>query len=260
MIPRLYVEQALAQGARLSADARAIHYLLHVLRRGEGDAVLLFNGRDGEFTARIAEASKRRLSFDVLARKRAQESGADLWLCFAPLKKDAVDFLVEKGTELGASRFQPVLTAHTASNRINRGRLTAVAIEAAEQCERLDVPEVAEPIALEALRISWQPGRRLLVCAEAGLATPIADALQALKGKDLTSDVSKTNRFALLCGPEGGFQEDELDRLRKLDFVTAVGLGPRVLRAETAALAALSTFQAILGDGAQRPPRGDHTG
>jgi 16S rRNA (uracil1498-N3)-methyltransferase len=255
MIPRLYVEQSLAQGARLPADARAVHYLLNVLRRGEGDPVLLFNGRDGEFAARIAEAGKRRLAFDVLAQKRVQVPGVDLWLCFAPLKKDAVDFLVEKGTELGAARFLPVLTAHTASNRINLSRLTSVAIEASEQCERLDVPEIAEPITLEVLRTSWQPDRHLLVCAEAGLATPMAEALAALGGKDLTSDVRKTNRFALLCGPEGGFQQDELDRLRKLDFVTAVGLGPRILRAETAALAALSTFQAILGDGAKRPPR-----
>jgi 16S rRNA (uracil1498-N3)-methyltransferase len=257
MIPRLYVQETLAQGARFTADPRAAHYLLNVLRRGEGDALYLFNGRDGEFEARIGEAGKRRLVLEVRARRRAQEAGNDLWLCFAPLKKDAVDFLVEKGTELGVDRFLPVLTAHTTNRSINQTRLTSVATEAAEQCERLTVPEIAEPMTLEAMRTSWLNDRRLLVCAEAGLATPIAEALEDLKGKALTTDVSKAHRYAILCGPEGGFQQDELDRLRKLDFVTAVGLGPRVLRAETAALAALAAFQAILGDGAQRPPQHD---
>ena len=257
MIPRLHVQETLAQGARFAADPRAAHYLLNVLRRGEGDPLRLFNGRDGEFDARIGEAAKRRLVLEVLARRRAQEASRDLWLCFAPLKKDAVDFLIEKGTELGADRFLPVLTAHTASNRINQTRLTAVATEAAEQCARLTVPEIAEPMTLDAMRTSWPTGRRLLVCAEAGLASPIAEALKNLAAHGLTADVSPANRFAILCGPEGGFQQDELDRLRKLDFVTAVGLGPRVLRAETAALAALAAFQAVLGDGAKRPPQSD---
>ncbi len=252
MIPRLFVQETLAQGARFAADPRAAHYLMHVLRRGEGDPLRLFNGRDGEFEARIGEASKRRLVLDVQARRRAQEAGSDLWLCFAPLKKDAVDFLIEKGTELGADRFLPVLTAHTTNRSINQTRLTAVATEAAEQCERLTVPEIAEPMTLEAMRTSWPNDRRLLVCAEAGLAAPIAESL-----KSLTADVRSPHKYAILCGPEGGFQQDELDRLRKLDFVTPVGLGPRVLRAETAALAALAAFQAILGDGAKRPPGHD---
>jgi len=250
MIPRLYVAEHLQKGARFTADERAAHYLLNVLRRGSGDPVLLFNGRDGEYRGQIAEAAKRRLVLEALEQTRAQDSEPDLWLCFAPLKKDAVDFLVEKGTELGVSRFQPVLTAHTASNRINQSRLSAVAIEAAEQCERLTVPEVLEPISLEAMRTGWPRERHLLACAEAGDAVPIASALNAL-----TSDVRSSNRFAVLIGPEGGFQDDELDRLKKLPFVTPVGLGPRILRAETAALAALATFQAVLGDGGKRPPK-----
>lgn len=250
MIPRLYVAEHLQKGVRFAADDRAGHYLLNVLRRGSGDPLLLFNGSDGEYRSRIAEAAKRRLVLEVLEQTRAQEAEPDLWLCFAPLKKDAVDFLVEKGTELGVARFQPVLTAHSASNRINQIRLTAVATEAAEQSERLTVPEVLEPISLEAMRIGWSQDRHLLICAEGGAAVPIAQAL-----RDLTSDVSYSNKFAVLIGPEGGFQDDELDRLRKLPFVTAVGLGPRILRAETAALAALAAFQAILGDGAKRPPR-----
>jgi len=250
MIPRLYVADDLRKGTRFQADERAAHYLLNVLRRGSGDPLLLFNGSDGEYRGRIAEAAKRRLILEALELSREQDEEPDLWLCFAPLKKDAVDFLVEKGTELGVSRFQPVLTAHTASNRINQTRLTAVAIEAAEQCERLTVPEVFEPISLEALRTGWKDDRRLLVCAEAGDALPIAEALSRL-----TSDVRISHRFAVLIGPEGGFQDDELDRLKKLHFVTPVGLGPRILRAETAALAALAAFQAILGDGAKRPPK-----
>ena len=250
MIPRLYVAEHLQKGARFQADERVAHYLLNVLRRGSGDPVLLFNGREGEYSGRIVEAAKRRLFLEAVEQRRAQDDAPDLWLCFAPLKKDAVDFLVEKGTELGVARFQPILTTHTTNSRINQTRLTAVAIEAAEQCGRLSVPEVCEPISLEAMRTGWSPDRRLLVCAEAGAAAPIAEALNSL-----TSDVSSTNRFAVLCGPEGGFQDDELDRLRKLHFVTPVGLGPRILRAETAALAALSAFQAILGDGAKRPPK-----
>ncbi len=196
-----------------------------------------FNGRDGEYRGQIAEAAKRRLVLEALEQTRAQEPEPDLWLCFAPLKKDAVDFLVEKGTELGVARFQPVLTGHSASNRINQIRLTAVATEAAEQSERLTVPEVLEPVSLETLRTGWSKDRHLLICAEAGAAKPLAQALN-----DLTSDVRLSNMFAVLIGPEGGFQDDELDRLRKLPFVTAVGLGPRILRAETAALAALAAF------------------
>jgi 16S rRNA (uracil1498-N3)-methyltransferase len=252
MIPRLYVADGLGKGRRLTADDRALHYLLHVLRRSEGDPLLLFNGRDGEFHARIAEAGKKRMTFEVLDQTRAQEAAPDVWLCFAPLKKDAVDFLIEKATELGASRLVPVTTQHTAAARLNRERLTAVATEAAEQSARLDVPEIAEPVTLDALRLQWPHERRLLLCAEAGDAKPLAEALTAV-----TSDVMKSNKYGILVGPEGGFQEDELDRLRKLHFVTAVGLGPRILRAETAALAALATFQAILGDGAARPPA-DH--
>jgi 16S rRNA (uracil1498-N3)-methyltransferase len=181
--------------------------------------------------------------------RRTQDKVPDLVLCFAPLKKDAVDFLIEKATELGIAAFQPVITRRTVASRINLERLRANAIEAAEQSERLTVPEVRAPVTFEALVSKWEPSRHMILCAETGPAEPIADAF-----KTLTAGVSHTNAWAIFCGPEGGFHVSELDRLRTLPFVTPVGLGPRILRADTAALTALSVFQAILGDGTLRPP------
>ncbi|MGH6892683.1 MAG: 16S rRNA (uracil(1498)-N(3))-methyltransferase [Dongiaceae bacterium] len=249
MIPRLYVDHALAIGASIAADDRAHHYLRNVMRRSAGDAVVLFNGRDGEFEASIARLDKRAAELRVARLRREQDRVPDLWLCFAPLKKDAVDFLIEKGTELGVAAFQPVITRRTATSRLNLERLRANAIEAAEQTERLSVPEIRAPLAFDALLAGWPAARRMILCAEAGPAAPIADQLGTL-----TSHVSRTNAWAIFCGPEGGFHVSELDRLRNLPFVTPVGLGPRILRADTAALTALAVFQAILGDGKLRPP------
>ncbi len=249
MIPRLYVTADLAPGVEIAAEERAQHYLRNVMRRSVGDPVVLFNGRDGEFAAEIARLDKRSAALRITGRRRAQDIVPDLWLCFAPLKKDAVDFLIEKGTELGVAMFQPVMTRRTATTRLNLDRLAANAIEAAEQTERLTVPEIRPPLALDALLDGWPAARRLLVCAEAGPARPIADALA-----ELTRDVSQSGLWAILCGPEGGFHVSELDRLRDLPFVTPVGLGPRILRADTAALTALAVFQAIVGDGKLRPP------
>ena len=249
MIPRLYVEQPLALGATIIADERAHHYLRNVMRRSVGDALVLFNGRDGGFEAEIAAIDKRKAELKVTRLRRPQDSVPDLVLCFAPLKKDAIDFLIEKGTELGVAAFQPVITRRTQASRLNLERLRANAIEAAEQTERLSIPDIRAPVNFEALLTSWQPSRRMILCAEAGPALPIADQLTAL-----TRHVSPTNAWAIFCGPEGGFHVSELDRLRNLPFVTAVGLGPRILRADTAALSALAVFQAILGDGKLRPP------
>ena len=249
MIPRLFVAQPLAGGAVITADERAHHYLRNVMRRSAGDALVLFNGRDGEFEAEIEAIDKRKAEIKVAALRRAQDSVPDLVLCFAPLKKDAIDFLIEKGTELGVAAFQPVITRRTVASRLNLERLRANAIEAAEQSERLSVPEIRAPLSFDALLASWQPGRHMILCAETGPALPIADRLSAL-----TSHVSPTNTWAIFCGPEGGFHVSELDRLRDLPFVTPVGLGPRILRADTAALTALAVFQAILGDGKNRPP------
>ena len=250
MIPRLYVEQPLATGAIIATDERAHHYLRNVMRRSAGDALVLFNGRDGEFDAEIAAFDKRKAELKVTQLRRAQDSVPDLVLCFAPLKKDAIDFLIEKGTELGVAAFQPVITRRTVTTRLNLDRLRANAIEAAEQTERLSIPEIRAPLSFEALLAGWEPARHIILCAEAGPAAPIADRLNAL-----TRDVSHTNAWAIFCGPEGGFHVSELDRLRNLPFVTPVGLGPRILRADTAALTALAVFQAILGDGKLRPPQ-----
>jgi 16S rRNA (uracil1498-N3)-methyltransferase len=249
MIPRLFVEQPLSAGASIAADERAQHYLRNVMRRAAGDPLVLFNGRDGEFEAEIAAIDKRKTEIRVTRQRRAQEGVPDITLCFAPLKKDAIDFLIEKATELGVAAFQPVITRRTVATRLNLERLRANAIEAAEQSERLTVPEVRAPLAFDALLAGWQPARHIILCAEAGPAQPIVDAFKAL-----TLHVSRPNAWAIFCGPEGGFHVSELDRLRNLPFVTAVGLGPRILRADTAALTALAVFQAILGDGTLRPP------
>jgi 16S rRNA (uracil1498-N3)-methyltransferase len=249
MIPRLYVEQPLASGATITADERAHHYLRNVMRRAVGDVLVLFNGRNGEFEAEIAVLDKRKAEIKITRLRRAQDSVPDLVLCFAPLKKDAIDFLIEKGTELGVAAFQPVITRRTVTSRLNLERLRANAIEAAEQTERLSIPDIRAPLNFEALLTGWQPSRHMILCAEAGPALPIADRLTAL-----TRHVSHTNAWAIFCGPEGGFHVSELDRLRNLPFVTPVGLGPRILRADTAALTALAVFQAILGDGKLRPP------
>jgi 16S rRNA (uracil1498-N3)-methyltransferase len=245
MIPRLYVEMPLAAGATVALDAARGHYLRDVLRRETGAAVLLFNGRDGEWQASIAELAKAGARLTVERQTLAQRFGPDLWLVFAPIKRERIDLLAEKATELGCRRLLPIFTQHTAVTRVNRERLAAHALEAAEQTERLDVPEVAEARRLGEVLDGWPAERRLLVCAEFGEARPIAEVLAGLP---------RERPYAVMTGPEGGFASGELDHLRKLPFVTPVGLGPRVLRADTAAIAALACWQAFLGDGQERPP------
>jgi 16S rRNA (uracil1498-N3)-methyltransferase len=250
MVPRLYVTADLLPDIRVALDERAAHYLRNVLRRSVGDPVTVFNGREGEFASEISMCDKRVVELRLQDQQRAQTLEPDIWLCFAPLKKDAIDFLVEKATELGVAAFHPVFTQHTSATRLNIDRLTANAIEAAEQCERLTLPSVMVPATLDQCLANWQPDRQLLVCAEAGPVLPMSDALHRF-----TTIPVKPNSWAILCGPEGGFARSELDRLLKLPFVTPVGLGPRILRADTAALAALAIFQAVLGDGMQQPPQ-----
>jgi 16S rRNA (uracil1498-N3)-methyltransferase len=244
---RIHIGDALDEGAAIFLDEREAHHLRDVLRLEEGDGVAVFNGNDGEWDATIVGMGKRGAKLIVGERRREQAAGPDLWLVFAPIKRTRIDVLVEKATELGVSVLQPVETRHTAVDRVNLIRLELIATEAAEQCERLTVPTVMPPVTLEKLIRDWPPPRRLLLCAEAGKAQPIAEALLPHRGTEAP--------WAVMIGPEGGFARSELDALMKLPFVTAVGLGPRILRADTAALAALACWQAILGDGRQRPPR-----
>jgi 16S rRNA (uracil1498-N3)-methyltransferase len=217
-----------------------------VLRLVPGAAVAAFNERDGEWLCELAESGQRGARIAVRRQLRAPEPEADLWLLFAPIKRARLDWLVEKATELGAAALVPVLTGRTQPERLNRERLRALAISAAEQSERLSVPDIAIPEPLDRVLAAWPPGRRLVLCDESGAGMPIAEALAGW---------SPNVPAALLVGPEGGFTDRELDALGKLPIVTRVGLGPRVLRAETAAVAALAVFQAIAGDWRRHRPR-----
>jgi 16S rRNA (uracil1498-N3)-methyltransferase len=246
---RLHVAADLAAGAAVALEEAQTHYLRNVLRLAPGDEVALFNGRDGEWQAAIDGLAKRSTTLRCLAQTRPQIAEPDLWLLFAPIKRLRIDFLVAKATELGVALLQPVFTRHTQATRLNLERLSAHAVEAAEQTERLSIPVLREPQSLVSCLAAWPAGRRLLLCAEAGRALPIADALGALAGTP-----SARSPWAVLVGPEGGFAAAELDDLGKLPFVTPVGLGPRILRADTAALAALACWQAILGDGREPTP------
>ena len=226
---RLFVQQPLAAGATFDADPPQAHYLGNVMRLAAGDTLVLFNGRDGEFQSRIETLHREHLRLRVQYLLRPQSPDPDLWLAFAMLKRNATDLLVEKATELGVSALLPVLTERTIVHRVNLGRLTAIAIEAAEQCERLTIPELHAPQRLAEMLASWPSQRPLFVAMERSAAPPIRPAL---------------GPAALLVGPEGGFTPGELDALSAHPFVTGVTLGPRILRAETACIAGLALLQA----------------
>ncbi|MEO3432729.1 16S rRNA (uracil(1498)-N(3))-methyltransferase [Inquilinus sp. CAU 1745] len=242
--PRLFVAGDLAEGGAVLLSAEQAHYLRNVLRLGLGNGVTLFNGRDGEWKARLDHIGRNAATAIAETRLREQAAGPDVRLCFAPVKKVAVDAIAEKATELGVARLMPVLTAHTDVSRVNVDRLRAHAVEAAEQCERLDVPSVDQPVTLDRLLAGWPADRPLILCAESGDARPVAEVAAALAGRPV----------GLLIGPEGGFAQAELDGLAKLPFVHPVGLGPRILRADTAAVAALACWQCLAGDWRVRPP------
>jgi 16S rRNA (uracil1498-N3)-methyltransferase len=208
------------------------------MRLGRGAEVAVFNGRDGEWHAEVTETGRRGGTLVARTPGQAQRHPPDLWLLFAPIKKARTDFIVEKATELGAARIQPVFTRFTASERIRTDRLRAHAVEAAEQCGETYVPEIAEPVKFGPLLDSWDPARRLMFCDESRESVPATGALHA----------ASSGPWAVLIGPEGGFAPEEVVRLRSLPFVTAVTLGPRVLRADTAAVAALTLWQSALGD------------
>jgi 16S rRNA (uracil1498-N3)-methyltransferase len=237
---RLYLPTALVSGGSVAIDAAQAHRLKNVLRLAPGAAVAGFNASDGEFLCRIVDLGRNEgtLTVETCLREAGREDGP--WLVFAVIKRQRLEWLVEKGTELGVGAFVPVMTERTQPERLNHERLLAHAAAAAEQCERLSVPEVHPMTALPSVLGDWPADRRLLVCDETGGGAALADIVAGL---------SPRTAAAILIGPEGGFTARELDALDNLPFVTRAGLGPRVLRAETAALAALAIFQAIAGDG-----------
>lgn len=235
---RLYVEEPLGEGAAVVLGDSQMHYLLHVMRARIGDRLRLFNGLDGEWRARIAEIAKRALRLECETQTAPQREVPDLWLVFAPIKKTPADYLTQKATELGVRVLQPVTTRRTIVGRINTGRMRANAIEAAEQSGRVSVPDVRDLVELERLLGNWPRERRILFCDEAGEAPPIAEALRK----------SPAGPWAVLTGPEGGFDPSERAQLRELASVVPASLGKRILRADTAALAALAVWQAIKGD------------
>jgi 16S rRNA (uracil1498-N3)-methyltransferase len=239
-LPRLYVEEILSEGLALTLDGPQANYLAAVMRLRPGDPVKLFDGLTGEWIGEIADAGKKRVTLTVGERLRERESVPDLWLLFAPIKRGRIDWLVEKATELGVARLLPVITRRTIVDRLNLERLRAHAIEAAEQCERTALPEIAEPQKLEALLAAWPADRALLFADERG-GEPLATAAHA--------------PAAILIGPEGGFTDEERAAIRAVPQARAVSLGPRILRADTAALAAISLWMGAAGDWSRHADR-----
>lgn len=233
-LPRLFLRQPLDEGARIELDAAQANYLGNVMRLGPGAELLVFDGQSGEWLARIVEKAKKRMTLAIEQRTREPEAIPDVWLAFAPVKRAQTDWLVEKATEIGAAKLVPVITQRTIAERVKLERLEAIAIEAAEQCGKTRLPEIAEPASLKRLLARRDEARRLYFADEEG-GEPVATAFEA--GPAL-----------VLIGPEGGFTEDERALIRKARNAVAISLGPRILRAETAALAALATYMAIAGD------------
>ncbi|HEX8388818.1 MAG TPA: 16S rRNA (uracil(1498)-N(3))-methyltransferase [Sphingomonas sp.] len=233
--PRLFVDEELAPGPR-RIDGPAAHYLLSVMRSKAGDPVKLFDDRTGEWLATVAAAGKRDLTVEVVERLSEREAVPDLWLCAAPLKKGRVDWMAEKACELGVARFVPVLTRRAVVDKPNTDRLRAHMVEAAEQCGRTALPEMAEPVKLSALLRDW-PGTRALFFADETGGAPAADAMRARPGP-----------AAVLIGPEGGFDDAEREAIRALPQAVAMSLGPRILRADTAAAAAVAVWMSVAGD------------
>jgi 16S rRNA (uracil1498-N3)-methyltransferase len=238
---RIFVADKLAQGAVLSATADQVHHLAHVLRLANGDVLRMFNGRDGEFRSSVASAGKKKIEMTVHEQLRPQQPEPDLWLCCAPIKKTHFDYMLEKATELGVSEIQPILTQRTQIREVNDDRAYSICREAAEQSERLSVPAVGKPVSLEDFVDVFPKDRALIVCAELGKAVAIHDALHS-------PELRLFPKAAVVTGPEGGFAAEELELLRKARSAFFVRLGPRILRADTAAIAALTCWQAVQGD------------
>ncbi|AWY99761.1 ribosomal RNA small subunit methyltransferase E [Rhodobiaceae bacterium] len=243
---RLFVEAGLGEGLGVVPNRDQIHYLLNVMRLSDGDHVRLFNGRDGEWLGRLDEVKKRSCLIALEKKTREQDVLPDIWLLFAPVKRARLDFMVQKAVEMGAGRLLPVNTARTNVARIKQDRLRANAVEAAEQCGLLSVPEVEEPQSLGALLNDWSAdmgGRRIIFCDE---AAPKASTLEQLQ--NLVGAGASAGPLAILIGPEGGFSPAEREQLLNRDDTHAISLGPRIMRADTAAVAALAAIQLVLGD------------
>src|SRR5256885_11324871 len=233
-LPRLFVRQTLSDGATVPLDAGQVNYLGNALRLGEGAELLLFDGSSGEWLARISAAARKRMTLTVERKTREPEAIPDVWLAFAPVKRAKTDWLVEKATELGAARLIAVMTRRTVAERVKLERLESIAIEAAEQCGRMRLPDIDEPLPLAHLLRNRDPSRILYFADEAGGAW--------------APDAFTPGSCMILTGPEGGFTDDERDAIRAAPNAVAVSLGPRILRAETAALAVLAVYMAIAGD------------
>ena len=242
---RLFVEANLAPGAQVALGAEQAHYIRSVMRRNAGDAVRFFNGRDGEWSAELTEVSRKSVLAMCMRQMRPQDQLRDIALLFAPIKRAPMAYLVEKATELGVTRFCPIITGRT-QGHANPLSLRARAIEAAEQSWRLGIPDIAAPIKLSAVLAAWPAGGRLLFCDEASVsgvsAPPMLKALQAI------APGMRAHANSVLIGPEGGFSPEERDALRAAPFAIPVSLGPRIVRAETAAVMALTLWQCVLGD------------
>jgi 16S rRNA (uracil1498-N3)-methyltransferase len=233
-LPRLFVRTPLSDRACIELGAGQANYLGNVMRMGEDAELLVFDGRSGEWLARIAEAGKKRMTLSVERQTRESETVPDVWLAFAPVKRTQTDWLVEKATELGAARLIPVMTQRTVAERVKLERLESIAIEAAEQCGRTILPELAEPLSLARFLEQREASRTLFFANEAG--------------GERASDAFKAGPACILTGPEGGFTDDERAAVRAVSNSVPISLGPRILRAETAALAALSAWMSAVGD------------
>jgi 16S rRNA (uracil1498-N3)-methyltransferase len=235
--PRLHVAEALADGTELSLGSEQSHYLAHVLRLVAGDAVRLFNNENGEVLAYITTVAKKSVSLRCERQVHAVQPPPDIDYVFAPLKHQRLDYLVQKATELGARRLQPMITSRTIAERVNLDRMRANVIEAAEQCNLVFVPEVLEPKSFASLMKSWDQSRAIIFCDETATASDPRSALQKIQPP-----------AAVFVGPEGGFTDEERSLLKSLPNVAAISLGPRIMRADTAAVAALALVQATIGD------------
>lgn len=240
---RLYVKGSFTGGADVLLDEKQTHYLTKVLRQKPEDQLVVFNGEDGEWLASINPLTKKRIALTLQKQLRPQKVSPDIWLLSAPLKNAKTETVLEQATELGISRFVPVLTQFTVASRINQERLNLIATEAAEQCERMDIPHVPPLTPLSSLLTGWEPDRKIIYGDESGTGK---------QPKELFSTL-KQGKYAILIGPEGGFSASELALLKGMDYTYAMCMGPRIMRAGTAAISAIAIVQSWLGDWDEKP-------